>query len=195
MNSVLHTWRQAPGRAPSLPLKNTVSCALPASQSVPSFLGNSDGVSSIQRTQISFSPSSKISTQFESSLECDFSSTQAHLQDNYVSSVLQRSFSHFVMNGVVVQSRSPVRLFVAPLTAARQVSLSFIISQNFLKLTSIESVMPSNHLILCRPLLLLPLIFPSIRVFSNEHGGSCPNADSDSTGLGWSLRFCISNKL
>ena len=50
----------------------------------------------------------------------------------------------------------------------RQASVSFTISQNLLKLMSIESVMPSNHLILCRPLLLLPSIFPSIRVFSNE---------------------------
>ena len=53
-------------------------------------------------------------------------------------------------------------------TAARQASLSITISQSSLKLTSIESVMPSNHLILCHPLLLLPSIFPSIRVFSNE---------------------------
>ena len=53
-------------------------------------------------------------------------------------------------------------------TAARQAYLSFTISQSLLKLMSIESVMPSNHLILCHPLLLLPSIFPSIRVFSNE---------------------------
>ena len=53
-------------------------------------------------------------------------------------------------------------------TAARQASLSFTLSQGFFKLMSIELVMPSNHLILCRPLLLLPSIFPSIRVFSNE---------------------------
>ena len=52
--------------------------------------------------------------------------------------------------------------------AARQASLSFTVSQSLLKLMSVESVMPSSHLILCRPLLLLPLIFPSIRVFSNE---------------------------
>ena len=57
---------------------------------------------------------------------------------------------------------------MAPWTAARQASLSFTISQSLLKLISIESVMPSNHLILCHPLLLLPSIFPSIRVFSNE---------------------------
>ena len=56
----------------------------------------------------------------------------------------------------------------APWTAACQASLSIINSQNLLKLTSIELVMPCHHLILCHPLLLLPLIFPSIRVFSNE---------------------------
>jgi len=55
-----------------------------------------------------------------------------------------------------------------PWTASRQVSLSIANSQSLLKLMSIESVMPSNHLILCHPLLLLPSIFPSIRVFSNE---------------------------
>ena len=55
-----------------------------------------------------------------------------------------------------------------PWTAARQASLPFTLSQSLCKLMSIESVMPSNHLILCRPLLLLPSIFPSIRVFSNE---------------------------
>ena len=58
--------------------------------------------------------------------------------------------------------------FASPWTAACQASLSFTISQSLLKLMSIESVMPYNHLILCRPLLLLPSIFPSIRVFSNE---------------------------
>ena len=63
---------------------------------------------------------------------------------------------------------SHVRLFATPWTAARQASLSITNSQSLLKLMSIESVMPSNHLILCRPLLLLPSIFPSIRVFSNE---------------------------
>ena len=58
--------------------------------------------------------------------------------------------------------------FVTPWTAARQASLSITNSQSSLKLMSIELVMPSNHLILCHPLLLLPSIFPSIRVFSNE---------------------------
>ena len=67
-----------------------------------------------------------------------------------------------------VQSLSRVRLFATPWTAARQASLSIINSQSLLKLMSIESVIPSNHLILCRPLFFLPSIPPSIRVFSNE---------------------------
>ena len=67
-----------------------------------------------------------------------------------------------------VQSLSHVWLFATPWIAARQASLSITNSRNSLKLTSIESVMPSSHLILCRPLLLLPPIPPSIRVFSNE---------------------------
>ena len=68
----------------------------------------------------------------------------------------------------LVQSLSHVWLFVIPWTAARQASLSITSSLSLSKLMSIESVMPSNHLILCRPLLLPPSIFPSIRVFSNE---------------------------
>ena len=67
-----------------------------------------------------------------------------------------------------VQSLSCVQLFATPWTAACQASLSITSSQSLLKLMSIESVMPSNHLILCRPLLLSPSIFPSIRIFSNE---------------------------
>ena len=67
-----------------------------------------------------------------------------------------------------VQSLSHVCLLAIPWTATRQASLSITNSQSPLKLMSIESVMPSNHLILCCPLLLLPWIFPSIRVFSNE---------------------------
>ena len=67
-----------------------------------------------------------------------------------------------------VQSLSLVRLFETPWTTARQASLSITNSQSLFKLRSIKSVMTSKHLILCRPLLLLPLIFPSIRVFSNE---------------------------
>ena len=67
-----------------------------------------------------------------------------------------------------VQSLSHVRFFATPWTAAHQASLSIANSQSLLKLMSIESVMPSNHLILCPPLLLPPSIFPRIRVFSNE---------------------------
>ena len=69
---------------------------------------------------------------------------------------------------IVAQSLSHIQLFETLWTAARQASLSFTISQSLLKFISIELVMPSNHLILCQPLLLLPSIFPSIRVFSNE---------------------------
>ena len=70
--------------------------------------------------------------------------------------------------GVQFSSVTRVQLFVTPWTAACQASLSITYSPSLLKLMSIESVMPSNHLILCYPLLLLPSIFPSIRVFSNE---------------------------
>ena len=69
---------------------------------------------------------------------------------------------------IVVQLLSHVWLFVTPGTAACQASLSFTISQSLLKFMSIESVMPSKHLILCCPLLLLPSVFPSIRVFPND---------------------------
>ena len=68
----------------------------------------------------------------------------------------------------LVQSLSHVPLFATPWTAAQQASLSITNSRSSLKLMSIELVIPSNHLILCRPLLLPPSIFPSIRVFSNE---------------------------
>ena len=67
-----------------------------------------------------------------------------------------------------VQSLSRVQVFVTPWTAAHLASLSITNSQSLLKLMSIESVTPSNHLILCCPLLLLPSIFPNIRVFSSE---------------------------
>jgi len=67
-----------------------------------------------------------------------------------------------------VQSLSHVRLFATPRTAARQASLSITNSQSLPKLMSIESAMPSNHLIICLPLLPLPSIFPKIRVFSKE---------------------------
>ena len=67
-----------------------------------------------------------------------------------------------------VQSLSCIQLFATPWTSACQASMSITNSQSLLKLMSIESVMPYNHLILCRPLLLLPSVFPNIRVFSNE---------------------------
>ena len=75
---------------------------------------------------------------------------------------------HFLLQFSSVQSLSRVRLFETPWTAACQASLSITNSWSPTKPMSIESVMPSNHLILCCPLLLLPSIFPSIRVFSNE---------------------------
>ena len=71
-------------------------------------------------------------------------------------------------NKIVVQSLNCVWLFATPWNAANQAALSFTISWSLLKLSSIELVMPSYHLILCHPLLLLPSIFPRIRVFSNE---------------------------
>ena len=68
----------------------------------------------------------------------------------------------------IVQLLSHVQLFAAPWTAVCQASLSFTISLSLLKLMSIQSVIPPNHLVLCHPLLLLPSVFPSIRVFSNK---------------------------
>ena len=87
---------------------------------------------------------------------------------------------------VLVQSLSRVRLFVTPWTAARQASLSITNSWSLPKFMSIESVMPYNHFILCRPLLLPPSIFPSIRVFSKESVLciTCPKY--------WSFSFSIS---
>ena len=87
---------------------------------------------------------------------------------------LVQVFPHFTLDvqlssiGVVVQSLSCILLFVTPWTAAHQASLSFTISRNLLKLMPVELMMPSNHLFLFHPLLLLPSIFPSIRVFSNK---------------------------
>ena len=75
---------------------------------------------------------------------------------------------NFLLYFSLVQLLSCVQLFATPWTAAHQASLSFTNSQSLLKLMSTESVMPSNHLILCRPLLLQPSIFPTIRVFSDE---------------------------
>ena len=85
-------------------------------------------------------------------------------------SLLSKRFSRIfsISQFSSVQSLSHVQLFATPWTAAHQASLSITISWSLLKLTSIESVMSSNQLILCCPLLLPPSIFPSIRVFSNE---------------------------
>ena len=96
---------------------------------------------------------------------CQFWGPEVHTPG--VSRVTPSSFLVVVVV-VVVQSLSCVRLFVTPRTAARQAPLSFTVSWSLLRFMSIESVMLSNHLILCSPLLLLPSIFPSIRVFSNE---------------------------
>ena len=82
----------------------------------------------------------------------------------YKTFAISRLFKYIV---IVVQYLSHVRLFVTSWTAARQASLSITNSQSLPKLMSIESVMPSNHLDLCHPLLLLPSMFPSVSVFSN----------------------------
>ena len=86
-----------------------------------------------------------------------------------------------------VQFLSHVRLFATPWTAARQASLSITNSQRLLKLMSIESVVPSNHLILCCPLLLLPSIFPSIKVFFSSESVLCIRWSKY-----WSFSFSIS---
>ena len=86
----------------------------------------------------------------------------------------------------IVQLLSHVWLFVTPWTAAYQASLSFIITRSLLKLISIQSVMPSNHFILCHPLLLGPSILPSIRVFSGEPALCIRRRKY------WSFRFSIS---
>ena len=119
-------------------------------------------------TAVSRGSSNFIRTQFlsSSSFSLDSLSGQVppqHRQDSHWS--CRRSPSSVTSS---VQSLSHVRLFVTPWTAAHQVSLSITNSRSLLKLMSIESVMPSNHLILCHPLLLLQSVFPSIRVFSKE---------------------------
>ena len=90
------------------------------------------------------------------------------LTDTLRNNVLPATLLPFSVQFSSVQSLSCVRLFATPWIAALQASLSITNSRRSLKLTSIESVMPSSHLILCHPLLLLPPIPPSIRVFSNE---------------------------
>ena len=95
----------------------------------------------------------------------------SHLFERQLSNVTnqKQNFSFFLSAPLSsVQSLSHVQLFATPWTAARQASLSIISSWSLIKFMPIESVMPSSHLILCRPLLLQPSVFPSIRVFSNE---------------------------
>ena len=102
---------------------------------------------------------------------CETPSYKGQVQESLPYCVTHNNTSPRTLPGITlfnsVQSFSHIQLFVIPWTAAHQVSLSITKSQNLLKLTSIETVMPSNYLILCHP-LLPPSIFPSIRVFSNE---------------------------
>ena len=88
--------------------------------------------------------------------------------DRLTSSPEMLNTLHSSVQFSLVQSLSPVQLFETSWTAAHQASLSITNSRSLLKLMPIKSVMPSNHLILCHPLLFLPSIFPSIRVFSSE---------------------------
>ena len=106
-------------------------------------------------------------------------------------------FVHYLEEGewdkevvVAVQSLSCVWLFVTPWTAASQASLSFTFSLSLLKLMSIESVMPSNHLVLCRLILVLPSVFPSMGVFSNELALCirCPKVSASASGLPMSIQ-------
>ena len=121
--------------------------------------------------------------------------TNLNIQDNTTLKALRERFilltgpcwpTYHSVQFSSVQSLSRVRLFATPWIAARQASLSITNSRSLLKLMSIELVMSSSHLILCHPLLLLPSIFPSIRVFSNEstHRMRWPKY--------WSFSFSIS---
>ena len=97
-----------------------------------------------------------------------FKQNQNQSPETFVAASNNLFLDGFIFSFLPVQSLSHVWLFATPWTAAYQSSLSITNSRSPPKLMSIESVMPSNHLILCPPLLLLPSIFPSIRVFSNE---------------------------
>ena len=97
---------------------------------------------------------------------------------------------------IVVQSLSPVRLFAALWTEVSQASLSFTISLSLLKLMSIESVMPYNHLILCHSFLLLPSVFPRIRACIIYHGSLLADWPKDEhMSLGWGLGKPLSSFL
>ena len=99
---------------------------------------------------------------------CEFRCTKYNLFLNYWGLSSSRGPFCSIENISSLQSLSHVRLFAALWIAVRQASLSITNTRSLLKLMSIESVMPSNHLIVCRPLLFPPSVFPSIRVFSNE---------------------------
>ena len=105
----------------------------------------------------------------------------------HYSHIPNKSYNNRQLEFSSVQSLSCVQLFVTPWTAARQASLSITNSLSLLKLTSIVLVMPSNHLILCHPLLLLPSIFPSIRIFSNK------SVFHIKWPKYWNIRFSISH--
>ena len=94
--------------------------------------------------------------------------TNTHGPDNMYGYIPLERSGGSLLAGPSVQSLSRVRLPATPWTAACQASLSITNSQSLLRIMSIESVMSSNHLILCHPILLPPSVFPSIRVFSNE---------------------------
>ena len=104
--------------------------------------------------------------EFNSDVHYIYYCGQESLRRNGAALIVNKRVQNAVDVGVQLLSR--IGLFATPWTAACQASLSFTISRSLLTLMSIESVMPSNHLILCRPLLLMPSIFPSIRVFFNE---------------------------
>ena len=105
---------------------------------------------------------------FQSQPMCLKSIPFNRLEQSMFKPLVLKLFFHFNPSISSVQSLSHVRLFATPWTAAHQASLSITNSQSLLKLTYIGLVVPSNHLILCCPLLLLPSVFPSIRVFANE---------------------------
>ena len=114
--------------------------------------------------QLSAAPPESLQEAYYSDASASYSKTVALASWNTLP-------EYYIMNTlavVVLQLLSHILLFMTPRTAAHQASMSFTISQGLLKLMSIELVMPSNHLILCHPFLLLPSIFPSITVFSNE---------------------------